>query len=112
MSARGAASRLRALPSDATATEVLCAALGCDRRHLASEPGGAARALASMLGEACDRDALLGLSRELEGARRTWWRAALSMPDGRLRMAVGLVADDYGEVAGRIRSACGMTEGR
>lgn len=112
MSAGGAAARLRALPADATATEVLCAALGCDRRGLASLPGGAARALASMLGEACDREGLLALADELAGARRTWWRAALSMPDGRLRMAVGLVADDYGAVAGRIREACGMTEGR
>lgn len=107
MSARDAASRLRALPADATATEVLCAALGCDRRGLASLPGGAARALADEMGEACDRAELVALATELEEARRTRWRAALSMPDGTLRMAVGLVADDYGDVARRVRAAIG-----
>ena len=104
MAARDAASRLRALPADATATEVLCAALGCDRRGLASVPGGPARALASLVAET---DALESLARELDEQRAVWWRAALSMPDGRLRMAVGLVADDYGDVARRVRAAIG-----
>lgn len=75
MSAGGAAARLLALPADATATEVLCAALGCDRRDLASLPGGAARALASMLGEACDREG--------PGARPACQRTANAQgPDG------------------------------
>lgn len=104
MAARDAASRLRALGADATATEVLCAALGCDRRGLASLPGGPGRALASIVAETGD---LEDLARELDGQRATWWRAALSMPDGRLRMAVGLVADDYGDVARRVRAAIG-----
>lgn len=104
-----AAARLRALPADATATEVLCAALGCDRRGLSALPGGAARELASLLGEACDRAALASLARELSEARQSWWRAALSMPDGPLREAVGLVADDYGDVADGIRDAIGSS---
>lgn len=75
MSAGGAAARLLALPADATATEVLCAALGCDRRGLASLPGGAARALASELGEACDREG--------PGARPACQRPASAQgPDG------------------------------
>lgn len=104
MSARDAASRLRALPADATATEALCAALGCDRRGLSSLPGGPGAALAGLV---ADADALEALARELDEQRATWWRAALSMPDGRLRMAVGLVADDYGDVARRVREAIG-----
>ena len=104
MAARDAASRLRELPADATATEVLCAALGTDRRGLASLPGGPARALAALVAETGELD---DLARELDEQRATWWRAALSMPDGRLRMAVGLMADDYGDVARRVRAAIG-----
>ncbi len=66
MSARDAASRLRALPADATATEVLCAALGCDRRGLSQAPGGAARALAALMSKTADTGALGALCRDLD----------------------------------------------
>ena len=104
----GAAGRLRALPADATATEVLCAALGCDRRALSSWPGGAARELASMLSGGCDREALLGLASELEeGARETRDAAAL-IPDRPREAFLGLsYAEDFDEAAARIRGAVG-----
>lgn len=105
MSARDAASRLRALPPDATATEVLCAALGCDRRGLSQAPLGAARALAAMLSQTADTGALGALCAELDEAEEACIVAADRMPPGRLRAAVLQVAMDYDEIAHRIREA-------
>lgn len=105
MTASAAASRLRALPPDATATEVLCAALGCDRRGLSQAPGGAARALAAMLSQTADTGALSALCGDLDEAETAHIVAADSMPPGRLRAAVLQVAMDYDEIAHRIREA-------
>lgn len=107
MTARDAPSRLRALPADATATQVLCAALGCDRRQLSSLPGGAARALASALSETADVGALMALCRELDEAEEAHIVAADHMPPGRARAAVLQMAMDYDEVAHRVRAAVG-----
>lgn len=105
MSARDAATRLRALPADATATEVLCAALGCDRRGLSSLPGGAARALAALLSQTADTGALGALCAELDEAEEACIVAADSMPPGRLRAAALQMALDYDEIAHRVREA-------
>ena len=105
MSARDAASRLRALPADATATEVLCAALGCDRRGLSQAPGGAARALAALMDQTADTGALGALCGELDEAETECIVAADSMPPGRLRAAALQMAMDYDEIARRVREA-------
>ena len=94
MSAPGAASRLRSLSADATATEVLCAALGCDRRGLSQAPGGAARALCA----------------ELDEAETACIVAADGMRPGRLREAVLRMAADYDEIAHRVREAIGRDD--
>lgn len=107
MSAGGAAARLRALPADATATEVLCAALGCDRRGLSSLPGGAARALASLMSKTADTGALGALCAELDEAETACIVAADGMRPGRLREAVLRMAADYDEIAHRVREAIG-----
>ena len=107
MSARDAASRLRALPADATATEVLCAALGCDRRGLSQAPGGAARALAALMGQTADTGALGALCAELDEAETACIVAADSLPPGRLRAAALQMAMDYDEIARRVREAIG-----
>lgn len=105
MTARDAASRLRALPPDATATEVLCAALGCDRRGLSQAPGGAARSLAALMDQTADTGALRGLCRDLDEVETEHIAAADSMPPGRIRAAVLQAAMDYDEIAHRIREA-------
>ena len=105
MSANAAASRLRALPPDATATEVLCAALGCDRRGLSQAPGGAARSLAALMDQTADTGALRALCGELDDVETEHIAAADSMPPGRLRAAVLQAAMDYDEIAHRIREA-------
>ena len=107
MSARDAASRLRALPADATATEVLCAALGCDRRGLSQAPGGAARALAALMSRTADTGALGALCAELDEAGAACVAAAGGMPPGRLRAAALQMATDYDEIARRVREAIG-----
>lgn len=105
MRASGAAERLRSLPPDATATEVLCAAVGCDRRGLSTVPGGAARALASEFEGTADVGAIEALCRELDEAERAHIAAADSMPPGRARYAVLQIAMDYDEIAHRLRKA-------
>lgn len=105
MSARDAASRLRALPAGATATEVLCAALGCDRRGLSQAPGGAARTLAALMDQTADTGALGALCAELDEAETECIVAADSMPPGRLRAAALQMAMDYDEIAHRVREA-------
>lgn len=105
MSARDAASRLRALPADATATEVLCAALGCDRGGLSRVPGGAARTLAALMGQTADTGALRALCGELDEAEAAFIVAADSMPPGRIRAAALQMAIDYDEIAHRVREA-------
>ena len=105
--AADAAARLRALPADATATEVLCAALGCDRRGLSALPGGAARALAALLSQTADTGALSALCGELDEAETACIVAADGMAPGRLRAAVLQMAMDYDEVAHRVRAAVG-----
>lgn len=107
MAAKDAASRLRALPADATATEVLCAALGTDRRGLSTMPGGTARGLASLLDGACDADEMLTLARECEdaaGLYRDAVRGRERSPVARMALAV---ASDLEEVSRRVRAAVG-----
>lgn len=107
MTVRDAAARLRALPGDATATEVLCAALGTDRRGLSATPGGAARGLASLLDGTCDADEMRALARECEDAARLYRDAARDRgrsPMARLALAV---AGDLEEVSRRVRAAVG-----
>lgn len=105
MSARDAASRLRALPADATATEVLCAALGCDRRGLSQAPGGAA-----LMARTADTGALGALCAELDEAETACIVAADGMRPGRLREAVLRMAADYDEIAHRVREAMGRDD--
>lgn len=104
MGARDAASRLRALPPDATATEVLCAAIGCDRRGLSALPRGAGAALADVV---ADTDALEALCLELDEAEASFLLAADRMPEGRARSLALSWATDYDEVAHRVRTAIG-----
>ncbi|MDO4428544.1 MAG: hypothetical protein Q4B91_03430 [Atopobiaceae bacterium] len=105
--AADATARLTALPTDATATEVLCAALGCDRRHLPALPGGASGALAELLGGSCDRDALVGLARDLDGAAGSYRSAASRLREDPLRELALATADDLEEAARRVRAALG-----
>lgn len=106
----GAAGRLRALPADATATEVLCAALGCDRRALSSWPGGAALELASMLSGAADVAALEALCRDLDEVETGYIVAAGRAADGRARELALALAQDFDEAAHRVRAAIGREE--
>lgn len=98
--------RLRSLPPDATATQTLCAAIGCDRKHLpTSSVGGAPAALADAIRDCVDLPSLLGLAVELDGASYEFRSAASDMPKGDVRDAVVSFAEDYSEIASRIRRA-------